>query len=145
MLVPHMRAGAANGVWCIERGELHPMNLAAKQLKIWALLRDDGQLDFYKRGGCNGAGALDYSQSAVAIDLFTSSEEAQNWIVVTKEDSECVLQPVCLPPKALLSCIAGSDAVSIDLTDYALTRRGATTLGAIDIVTGKTLLDFLAG
>lgn len=64
---------------------------------------------------------------------------------MTKEDSEYVLQPVCLPPKTLLSCIAASDAVSIDLTDYALTRRGEMALGAVDSVTCKALLDVLAG
>lgn len=145
MIVPHIRAGAANGVWCIERGDLHPLTLAGKKLKIWALLRNDGQLDFYKRGGCNGADALDYSQSAVAVDLFTSLDEAQNWIAATKEDSECDLQPICLLPKALLSCIAASDAVSIDIADYAVNRTGAITLGAVDIVTCKALLDVLAG
>ena len=99
-----------------------------------------GQLDFYERAGSSEAGA-----GAVAIDLFTSLEEAQNWIDVTKEDSECVLQPVCSPPKTLLSCIAASDAVSIDLTDYALTRRGEMALGAVESVTCKALLDVLAG
>lgn len=97
-----------------------------------------GQLDFYERAGSSEAGA-------VAIDLFTSLKAARNWIDVTKEDSECVLQPVCLPPKLLLSCIAACDAVSIDLTDYALTRKGAMALGAVDIVTCKALLDVLAG
>jgi len=144
MLVPHMHEGSANGVWCIERGDLHPLTLAAERLKIWALLRDDGQLDFYERMDCAGTAIFDDSRSAVAIDLFTSSEEAHRWIVETKEDCKCVLQPLCLTPKALLSCIAASDTISMGLTDYALTCRGALALGVTDPVTTAALLNVLA-
>lgn len=144
MIVPHMHVGAVNGVWCIERGDLHPLTLASERLNIWALFRDSGQLDFYERIPLDSAGALDCYKSAVAIDLFTSLEAAQRWIVTAQDDDGCVVKPVSLTPQALLACIAAVDVVSIDITDFAMTRKGAITLGVMNTVNFETVFTILA-
>ena len=145
MIVPHMRGDAVNGVWCIKRGDLHPLNRATERLKIWALSGSGGQLDFYKRAGVGDAGAYDDSNNAVAIDLFTSFEAAQRWVDTTLDDERPAVRPVCLTPQILLACIASADIVSVDITDFALTRSGAQTLGVVGTVTLAALVDVLAG
>ena len=145
MIVPHMRGDSVNGVWCIERGDLHPLTLATERLNVWALSRDGGQLDIYERASLDDSGDLDIRGSAVAMDLFTSLEVAQSLIVTLQDDSECVFKPVCLTARALLSCIAAVDIVSIDITDFVLTRKGALTLGVMNTINYETLFTALAG
>lgn len=145
MIVPHVRGDAVNGVWCIERGDLHPLTLATELLEIWALSDSSGQLDFYNRAGISEAGVYDDLNNGVAIDLFTSSEAAQSWVDTALDDDSLIVRPVCLTPQTLLACIAAVDIVSVDITDFALTRSGAQTLGVVDIVTPAALMDVLAG
>lgn len=145
LIAPHLIGGSDSGVWRIERGELHPMTLAAEPLKIWALLRtDDGLLDFYTRSREDTY--LDgFSMGLPAIDLFTSMENAQQWISDSLEPGNCGLHPVLLTPDALLSCLAAVDLISVDMADYALTRPGAAAAQLSEAITSENLLVVLAG
>ena len=143
MIVPHMRGDAINGVWCIERGDLHPLTLATEPLKIWALSDSSGQLDFYDRAGFDEAGAYDDSNNAIAIDLFTSFESAQHWVDTAQDDNSPIVKPVYLTPQTLLACIAAADIVSVNIADFAVTRSGARILGVVGTVTPAALIDVL--
>jgi hypothetical protein len=46
LIIPHIAATRPNGIWHIERGEQHPLVLAASKLAIWCLTNDEGHPDF---------------------------------------------------------------------------------------------------
>ena len=144
LIAPHLICGSDNGVWRIARGELHPLTLATKPLKIWALLRsDDGLLDFYERFRddiCFEGVSIGFP----AIDLFTSLENALQWISDSTEPGDCELHPVLLTPDALLSCLSAVDLISLDMTDYALTPVGAAAAQLSKPITSENLLAVLA-
>ena len=144
LIAPHLSKDGPNGVWSIERGDRHPLVAASAGLKIWALLDIDGQLDFYHRAH-HKAKSLSYSYTAIGIDLFTTKQEVEAWIRLNSSDSKCLSRPISLNPNQLLSCLAAVDAVAIDFIDFALTRRGATTVGLNETVNLEKVFSVLAG
>ncbi|HOE41833.1 MAG TPA: hypothetical protein PLB25_09430 [Rhodoferax sp.] len=129
LIVPHMSASGPNGIWTIERGEHHPLVLAASKLRVHALFEQDGQPEFYCRASINGDAGLCDSDSAKGIDLFTSLRAARKWIKQGVEDGEPCLIAKLLTPHELLSCLSRVDIASINLTDFAMTQRGKVALG----------------
>ncbi|MBK7001805.1 MAG: hypothetical protein IPH35_18060 [Rhodoferax sp.] len=142
LIVPHLSASGPDGVWRIERGDLHPLVLAAGQLQVWTLANSVGLPDFYFH---LAKGDPVDSSSARGVDLFTTLSGAQSWIEQGKEDGEPELIPIALTARELLSCLARVDVAAIDLKDFAVSHRGRVALGCNDIAASATLLEALAG
>lgn len=145
LIVPHLSSRGPNGIWTIERGENHPLVLAADKLQVYALFEQDGHPDFYCRVSINGNAGLCDSDSAKGIDLFTSLRAAREWIKQVVEDGEPCLIAKLLTPHELLSCLSRVDIPSIDLVDFAMTQRGKVALGHDKIAATKEVLQALAG
>lgn len=145
LIVPHLSATGPNGLWRIERGDLHPLVLAATPLKVRALVDSADQPDFYHRADVNGEiGASDFT-SAVGVDLFTTLAAAQKWVDESDGGSEEPLTARVLSLREVLSCLSRVDVVSIDMCDFAMTRRGVTSLGINEVASTPVLLAELAG
>ena len=142
LLVPHVSRTGPNGIWHIERGELHPFMLAAASLQVWTLANSAGQPDFCFH--LDRDDPVD-SSSARGIDLFTSSAGAQDWIDQTWEVGDPVLSPMALNPRELLACLARADVAAIDRTDYAVSTRGRVALACSGTAGSGTLLQALGG
>jgi hypothetical protein len=141
LIVPYLCAKGPNGVWQIERGDMHPLVLAVAHLKVCTLAGQDGQPDFYIHLGKD-----DHieASSARGVDLFTTLQAAQDWVNQCKADGEPELDILELEPRELLSCLARADVVSIDLKDYAVSQRGKVALGCSSTADTQTLLQALA-
>ncbi len=145
LIVPHLSAHGPNGLWRFERGDLHPLVLAAKPLRVWALFGDNGEPDFYHRADVDGEiGASDFT-SAVGVDLFTTLAAAQKWADESDDESEELLTARVLSPMEVLSCLSRVDVASIDMCDFAVTPRGMTALGITEVASTQVLLAALAG
>jgi len=144
MIVPHISAAVPNGIWSIERGEQHPFVLAASKLRVYALFGKDGQPDFYCRANMGHIEVRCDSGAAMGIDLFTSLRSARSWIKQEVDDGQPKLIAHLLTPRELLSCLSRVDIASINMADFAMTRRGQLALCHENVAASHEVLQALA-
>ena len=126
------------------RGAQHPLVLAVSKLQVYAPYFQDDQPEFYCRADINGGAGLCNSSAATGVDLFTSLQSAKEWIEQGIDEGVPVLVANLLTPTELLSCLARVDIASIDLMDFALTRRGSKALVSNDLASTQEVLLALA-
>lgn len=145
LIAPHISARGPNGLWRIERGEMHPLLLAASELRVYGLFGDGGQPAFYFLSGVNSDGDSPDADTARGVDLFTSEAAASDWAEQGQEDGEPALSVRALNARELLCLLSSVDVAFIDLMDFAVTRRGVIALGGGVSTSDQELLAALAG
>ena len=141
LIVPHISKGGPNGIWHIERGDRHPLVLAASQWATWCHVNDDGQPSFFCTPG-HDVLHID-SHSAHGADLFTSIDGATAFADHINEDNEPKLAVKSLTTRELLSCLSRVDIACINQANFAVNHRGQSALGCKKIASTPELLQAL--
>jgi len=141
LIVPHITATGPNGIWHIERGDRHPLVLAASQWATWCHVDDDGQPSFFCTPG-HDVLHID-SHSAHGADLFTSIDGATAFADHINEDNEPKLAVKSLTTRELLSCLSRVDIACINQANFAVNHRGQSALGCKKIASTPELLQAL--
>ena len=142
IIIAHWFAQSPNGIWCLERGDLHPLVLGVAPLKVWTLAGIAHQPDFYVM---HGVADPAHGTAVRGIDLFTSAAAAQRCANQCVEPGVPALMPLALSGRDLLECLARADVASInDAADFAITPAGVAALGSAGVATTAALLAALA-
>jgi len=141
LVIPQSFAFSPNGIWRLERGDLHPLVQTASALQLWSLSNHSHRPDVYLLQGTNDA----LHDTAIrGIELFTNVDAAKHCAVLLKEPDVPLLSPCALSGRDLLACLAQVDVVSVnDAVDVALTPAGAAVLGRTDVVSAADLFSGL--
>ena len=134
LLIPHRFAFSPNAIWCLERGDAHPMVQATSDLQLWSLASAKHSPDFYWVPDAAGVSA-----GVLGLELFASESDAQLVATAWHEPGMPALVPVPLSGRELLRCFSCADVMTIHDVDWPITQAGALAMGKHQSSTAEVL------
>jgi hypothetical protein len=134
LLIPHRFAFSPNAIWCLERGDAHPLVQATADLQLWSLAAANRSPDFYWVPDVAGS-----SSGVLGLELFVSESDAQLGAKAWHEPGMPALSPVPLLGRELLRCLSCADVVTINDVDWPITPAGALAMGKPQASTAEVL------
>jgi hypothetical protein len=134
LLIPHRFAFSPNAIWCLERGDAHPLVQATSDLQLWSLASAKHSPDFYWIPDSTG-----FTGGVLGLELFASESDAQLGVTASHEPGTPALVPVPFSGRELLRCLSCADVVTIHDVDWPITPAGALAIGKPQASTAEVL------
>jgi hypothetical protein len=140
IIVPHITARGPNGIWSIQRGNMHPVIKSSKGLSAYCVINEHGQPVILPMPTPNYGFDRPFWTKARVLDLFHSRSKATIWARKLSKDFQEKMSVIEINGQELLSLLSHTDLVFTGDNKYALTLSGRLMLEDDEICSETALV-----